>query len=189
LRRLKTLVQALRITYYIVVITGIAVLLLDLYASRTGWDVRLASPPLLEPRATGFDIHLTLSIHNPSHSIVMAKLVWYSVYIGDTPVGQGMIPYLQLSPGDNTIKTTVHVDVVHLPCAAVESLAENNRLEVGVRGYATMTLTLFGHTGYRDITVPFESSVYSVDIPFSSGLKAALRVAKLLCAAKLPWLP
>jgi hypothetical protein len=181
--RAGKVLAALRALFYIAVIVGVALFVADLYSSRAGWSVALAEPPRVSPEGASLRIQAYLDIYNPSHSTVRAKLVWYMVYLGDEPVGQGLIPYLDLKPGHNRVPVFVTVDLLHLPCAVVGSLAKERSVAVSVRGYATVTLMLFGRIGYRDVTVPFNTTVYRVEVPLDPVSEKALSFAGLLCQA------
>ncbi len=187
--RLGKVLKALQALFYITVAAGIAFFLVDLYLSQSGWSVSIAAPPRVQPLGTSLEITIPLTVYNPSSSKVVAKLVWYTVNMGSEPIGQGLIPYLVLEPGDNRVDLTLRVDIIHLPCAAVEALSKSKEIELNVQGYAVFTIMLFGRFGYRDVTIPFNTTVYKIAVSLDPATRGALKVAALLCSAGAGHLP
>ncbi len=172
--------NALRALFYIVVILGIVFFIADLYYTRSGWQVTLAQRPEITPVGTQLKVTLVLDVYNPSHSTVKAKLLWYSLYLDNNYVGEGLKPYLELRPGHNKVRLSLLIDTLHLPCAVVDALAKG-RVTLEVKGYTIITLMLFGKIGYKDITVPINTKPTSIEIKTTPTLQKALKVAATLC--------
>jgi len=183
LSRLSRLFKILQAIFYLVVVSGAVFFIADLYLSRGDWSVDIAAPPRVNPMGVSLEVTVPLLVHNPSSSDVTAKLVWYNVYMNGEPIGQGLIPYLRLRPGDNRVDVTVRVDILRLPCAVIDALAEEGRVYVGASGYAMFTLMLFGRIGYRDLTVPFNTTIYELGVQLDPASRSALKLASLLCRA------
>jgi len=181
--RARRALRVLKALLYATIVAGIVFFAVDLYTTQSGWRVELAGPPRVTPLGAVVEIEAPLSIYNPSHSRVVAKLLWYSVYLGGEPVGQGLIPYLVLNPGPNRVSVDLKLDIVHMPCAAVENLANRGEIDISVKGYAMVTVMLFGRLGYRDIVVPFNTTAYRVKVPLPPASRAALRIAAAMCSA------
>ena len=154
--------------------------LVDLYYTRGGWSVALAERPEIVPHGTYIRVNLVLDIYNPSHSEIKAKLLWYSIYLNNEYVGEGLKPYLLLEPGHNKVRLGIDIDTLRLPCAVAEALAKGT-VTVRVKGYAIVTLMLFGKIGYKDITVPIDTKPYSEAISLDPATKKALGVVAALC--------
>ncbi|BEP18369.1 hypothetical protein PYJP_17210 [Pyrofollis japonicus] len=172
--------SALKAIFYLVVIAGIAFFIVDLYYTRSGWSTSLAEKPEIQPQGTNIRINLVLDIYNPSHSEVRAKLVWYSIYLDNEYVGEGLKPYLDLKPGHNKVRLSVTIDTLRLPCAVAEALSKGN-VTVSVKGYAIITLMLFGKVGYKDITVPINTQPYKEAVKLDPVTKRALGIVTAMC--------
>ena len=173
-------VGLLRALFYLAVAVGLVVWLWDLYVSQQGWSVGLAEAPRVAPEGTNLRIGLVLDVYNPSGSTVRAKLVWYNIYMNGYYVGEGLIPYLELRPGHNIVRASVDVDVLHLPCAVARALSQG-RVSVDVKGYAMVTLMLFGRIPYRDVTVPIKATPYQWRPSLDPATRNAVRFVDALC--------
>jgi len=172
--------NAVRAIFYIIVLLGVIFFVADLYYTRAAWHVSLAERPEITPQGTQIKVTLVLDVYNPSHSTVKAKLLWYSIYIDDNYVGEGLKPYLVLKPGHNRVRLSVIIDPLHIPCAALDALSKGKAV-LQVKGYTIITLMLFGKIGYKDITVPINTKPEQISIAITPTLQKALGLAAALC--------
>jgi len=181
--RAGKIVSILKILFYLFVIIGVVVYAVDLYSTRGEWRAEIVEPPQVSLESTSqLRVTATVRIYNPSHSTVQAKLIWYNIYVDGQYVGQGFIPYLKLKPGNNTLKVSTTINLASLPCTAITALEDNGSINVSVSGYLIATIELYGKLGYRDVTVPFNTTVYTVQTPRLTGpARDYLKILGLAC--------
>ena len=155
----------IRYAIYALIIVGVVLYGYSLYRSAGEWKVELADTPrvgLESPRVVS--VRVPLRIFNPDGE-VMAKLVYYRVYIEDYYAGDGFVPYLHLPSRWSEHVFTVELDVSRASCGRARALAEGSNATVRVEGYAMVDLKTFGGLTWRTVTLPFNYTATQVPLP------------------------
>ncbi len=175
----------IKIIFYIIIILGIVVYGLDLYTTRGEWRAALNEPPTISIASTSeIEVQANLTIYNPSHSRVQAKLVWYNIYLDNVYVGDGLIPYLTLNPGNNTVVLKTRINILNLPCATIKALSQDKPINITIKGYLIASIQLYGKIGYKDVTVPFNTTVYTVEPPrIPQATQELLKLSYTICTS------
>ncbi len=155
----------IRYAIYALIIVGVLLYGYSLYRSAGEWKVELADTPrvgLESPRVVS--VRVPLRIFNPDGE-VMAKLVYYRVYIEGYYAGDGFVPYLHLPSGWSEHVFTVEVDMSRASCGLAQALVEGSNATVRVEGYAMVDLKTFGGLTWRTVTLPFNYTATQVPLP------------------------
>ena len=159
----------LRVIVYLIIIGGAALWGYGLYKTRGQWSYRLSGRPAMnyEPPYT-LKVTVPLEIYDPAGP-VMAKLVYYQVYINGYPAGSGLIPYVHLVKGWNNLTVTTEVDLSQVTCGLAHALAQGENVTITVKGYAMVDIKTVGGLTWKTITVPFSKEAGQVETPQLSG--------------------
>ena len=163
--RRQRIIGLVKTLFYVVVFVGVALYLYGLYAASGEWRVEPASAPyvgLRSPRV--LEVGGEVNIYNPDGP-VMAKLVYYRVYVEDEYVGDGLVPYLDLPSGWSTHRFSVTVDVARLGCGVAEALLSGDNVTVRVEGYAMVDVKTWGGLTWKTLTVPFNVVLGEARVP------------------------
>ena len=155
----------IRYAIYALIIVGVVLYGYSLYRSAGEWKIELADTPrvgLESPRVVS--VRVPLRIFNPDGE-VMAKLVYYRVYIEGYYAGDGFVPYLHLPSGWSEHVFTVELDVSRVSCGLAQALVEGSNATVRVEGYAMVDLKTFGGLTWKTITLPFNYTATQVPLP------------------------
>ena len=174
---------ALKVAFYLVIILGLVVFAVDLYVSRASWSFSLKEAPKVsvEPPGT-LILEMDLNVHNPSHSKVFLRNLWFVIYVNGYFVGEGFKPYVVLNPGNNTVVIKTNIDLTRLPCPVAEALYNQEALSVNISGYVVADLMVFGKYSFRSVTVPFNINVENLEPPrLPSASRSLLNVYVYYC--------
>ncbi len=160
------ILTAIKVMFYLIVISGIVVYALDLYTSRGNWSVNLQRTPEIsvEPPTT-LRVSIDLKVLNPSHSKVVIRDLWYNIYINGLFSGEGFKPYVVLSPGNNTLRLVTSFDLNRLSCSLAETFYRGENVSIYISGYAIANLMVFGKFSFRSVMVPFNVTAKEVKVP------------------------
>ncbi|MCE4619610.1 MAG: hypothetical protein F7C33_01145 [Desulfurococcales archaeon] len=157
--------SAIRTTILVLILIGVAIYLYGLYETRGEWRVEASGTPrvgLESPRVLHVEVYV--KIHNPTKPVV-AKLVYYRVYLDGYYAGDGFIPYLKLPHGDSVHKITLSLDLSRASCGLAKALEKGGTLRVRVAGFAMVDLKTWGGFTWRTVTVPFNVTAGQVNTP------------------------
>jgi len=163
--RRRRLLGLARLAFYAILLAGLVVYLVGLYESSGEWRAELADTPrvgLRSPRVVGVEV--PLRIYNPDGD-VMAKLVYYRVYINGYYAGDGFMPYLHLPSGWSEHVVRLEVDLSRASCGLAQALASGGNATVRVEGYAMVDLKVFGRFTWKTVTLPFNLTATQVQLP------------------------
>ncbi|KSW11793.1 hypothetical protein CF15_03025 [Pyrodictium occultum] len=168
---------------YVIIVIGVALYVYKLYTTSHGWRAELVDVPrigLASP--TQLRISLLVKIYNPSGEQVLARLVYYKVYIQGYYAGDGLIPYLALPPGWSEHRLTLVLDVDKAGCGIAKALATRRNVTVTLQGFAMVDLKAFNTITWKIVTLPFNITVANVNVPkLSSQAAAILQLYTLVC--------
>jgi hypothetical protein len=181
---LSKVITALKVAFYLVVIGGAAAWGWTLYETRGEWSYRLAGRPTVSyvPPYT-LRVDVPLEVYDPAGP-VMAKLVYYNVYINGEQAGTGLIPYISLHKGWNNLTVTVNLDLSRISCGLAHALANGENLTVTVKGYAMIDIKTLGGLTWRTITVPYSIDAKQVQTPqIGQPARALLKIYDTICTS------
>jgi len=168
----------------IIIIVGAVVYLYGLYVASKDWRVELAGVP--EVGLAGYrsvSVEVPVRIYNPDGE-VLAKLVYYRVYIEGEYAGDGFIPYLSLPSGWSEHVVRAEIDLARAGCGVSRALAEGGTISVRLEGYAMVDIKTIGGLTWKTVTVPFNVSAAEVEAPaLDDKTRAFIRVFLLICDA------
>ncbi len=163
---------AVKYTIYLVIIIGVIVYLVGVYQHMDEWDAQLSGTPQVSPIGpTALHLEIPVKIYNPDGD-VLARLVYYKVYVEGYYAGDGFIPYLDLKSGWSEHIFKVDLDLSRAGCGLAKALQAGSELTVRVEGYAMVDLKAFGIIPWKTVTVPFNVTATNVTLP---GLPAEAR--------------
>ncbi len=151
--------------FYVVVIVGVVLWLYGLYVTSGEWRIEAEGAPyvgLKSPRV--LHVGVPLKIYNPDGD-VMAKMVYYRVYINGEYAGDGFIPYLDLPSGWSEHRVEVDIDLSKAGCGVAKALDSGENITITLQGYAMIDLKTFGGLTWKTITVPYNLTAAEVPPP------------------------
>ncbi len=180
--RRQRLFTYLRLAVYALLIIGVIVYVVGLYSSMDEWRVEPAGPPRLGVQAPPVMIvEAPIRIYNPDGN-VLARMVYYKVYINGYYAGDGFIPYLRLQHGWSEHTIRLEVDLSRAGCGLAKALSTGENLTVRVEGLAMVDLKAFGKIPWRTVTVPFNTTAYEVPPPsLDPATRSILQLTVYLC--------
>ncbi len=178
--RRSRILGTVKTVFYIILILGVAVYLYDINRAAGEWTVEVGRPEIYPAGITSVEMRIPLEIYNPSDKI-MAKMIYYRIYVNDYYVGDGFQPYLDLPPGWSNHTLQFRVDLTRVGCGLASTLSEASNLTVELRGYAMVDLYIFGKVPWRTITVSFDKEVAGVETPSLGEAARALELVNTMC--------
>jgi len=168
----------------IIIIVGAILYLYGLYVASKDWRVELNGVP--EVGVAGYrsiSIEVPVKIYNPDGE-VLAKLIYYRIYIDGEYAGDGFIPYLSLPPGWSEHVVQAEIDLARAGCGVSKALAEGGTISVRLEGYAMIDIKTFGGLTWRTVTVPFNVSAGEVEAPvLDDKTRTFVQLFLLICEA------
>jgi hypothetical protein len=163
--RRARLFSLVKYSVYTLIIVGVIVYGVELYRTAGEWRVELADTPrvgLESPRV--LSVSVPVRIFNPDGD-VMARLVYYRVYIEGYYAGDGFVPYLHLPSGWSEHVFRLTIDLSRAGCGLAQALSSGSNVTVHVEGYAMVDLKAFGKLTWRTLTIPFNYTAANVQLP------------------------
>lgn len=179
-RRRSRMLGTAKTLFYIIVILGVVIYLYDVNRAAEELMIDFGRPEIYPAGFTSVEIRVPLEIYNPSDKI-MAKMIYYRVYVNDYYVGDGFQPYLDLPSGWSNHTLQFKIDLTKAGCSLASALSEGGNLTVGLSGYAMVDLYIFGKIPWRTITVAFEENIQGIETPDLGAVSRALELVNAIC--------